>query len=45
MNNKENNMKALNNKMTLPGLDLDSADERRKPDIEDVRAGKLKMRS
>jgi uncharacterized peroxidase-related enzyme len=36
MNNKENSMKELNYKMTLPKVDLNSADERRKPIIEDV---------
>lgn len=29
-------MKELNYKMTLPGLDLNTADERRKPIIEEV---------
>ncbi len=38
-------MKDLNYKIKLPKVDVNSADERRKPVIEDVRAGKLKMRS
>ncbi len=38
-------MKDLNYKMKLPKVDVNSADERRNPVIEDVRVGKLKMRS